>query len=66
MITADSKKTVQLYFFTMSVERSKKNADETPYNFSVVIAAFSQLLTTISVKNLLDKKYDLKPKGDLA
>lgn len=62
MITADSKKTVQLYFFTMSVERSKKNADETPYNFSAIIAAFSQLLTTISAKNLLDKKYDLKPK----
>ncbi|MEG0835467.1 MAG: hypothetical protein RR413_08475 [Christensenellaceae bacterium] len=44
------------------MERSKKNADETPYNMNSIISAFSQLLTVTSDKDLLYKKYDLKPK----
>ena len=65
MIDTDNKKTVQLYFYTMSVERNKKNADDTPYNINAIIAAFTQLLTFITKKELIDRKFDLKPKNKI-
>lgn len=65
MVNADAKKTVQLYFYTMSIGRDKKCADDTPYNINAIIAAFSQLLTSIINKELIDRKFDLKPKNKI-
>lgn len=65
MVNADAKKTVQLYFYTMSIGRDKKCADDTPYNIKAIIAAFSQLLTSITTKELIDRKFDLKPKNKI-
>ena len=62
MITSDNRKTVQLYFYTMSVGRDKKCADDTPYDIGAIIMAFSKLLESITAKELIDRKYDLKPK----
>jgi hypothetical protein len=65
LVNADAKKTVQLYFYTMSIGRDKKSADDTPYNINAIIAAFSQLLTSITTKELIDRKFDLKPKNKI-
>lgn len=46
----------------MSVGRDKKSADDTPYNINAIISAFSQLFTSIMAKELIDRKFDLKPK----
>ena len=63
MIGADSKKTVQLYFYTMTVERTKKTADNTVYSIDAVIQAFNGLLSAISTKDLLSKTYHLSSKS---
>lgn len=65
MVNVDNKKTVQLYFYTMSVGRNKKSVDDTPYNIDAIIAAFSRLLTYIIEKELIDRKFDLKPKNKI-
>ncbi|HCA28133.1 MAG TPA: hypothetical protein DEP23_00390 [Ruminococcaceae bacterium] len=64
MINIDNKK-VQLYFYTMSIERNKKSADETPYNIDEIIEAFSHLLIFITKKELIDRKFELKPKNKI-
>lgn len=69
MVSVDAKKAVKLYFYTMSVERVvervKKSVDDTPYNINAIITAFSQLLTAITAKELIDRKVDLKPKNKI-
>lgn len=65
MVNVDAKKTVQLYFYTMSVGRDKKSVDDTPYNINAIILAFSQLFTAITAKELIDRKFDLKPKNKI-
>jgi len=64
LINIDNKK-VQLYFYTMSIERNKKSADETPYNIDEIIEAFSHLLIFITKKELIDRKFELKPKNKI-
>lgn len=63
MIGADSKKTVQLYFYTMTVGRTKKTADNTVYSIDAVIRALTDLLFAISTKDLLTKTYHLSSKS---
>lgn len=65
MVSVDTKKTVQLYFYILSIERNKKSADETPYHVDAIVAAFSQLFTSITAKMLIDRKFDLKPKNKI-
>ena len=62
MSGSDSKKTVQIYFHSMDIERKKKSADDTPYNIDAIIAAVSALLSTIVAKDLQAKKHDFKLK----
>lgn len=49
----------------MSIERNKKSADETPYNIDEIIEAFSHLLIFITKKELIDRKFELKPKNKI-
>lgn len=63
MIGADSGKTVQLYFYTMIVERTKKTADDTAYSIDAVVQAFTDLLSATKTKDILDKTYHLRSKS---
>ena len=63
MIGSDSRKTVQLYFYTMTIERTKKTADDTAYNFDAVLKAFTDLISDIMKKDLLNKKYQISSKS---
>lgn len=47
----------------MTVERTKKTADDTPYSIDAVVQAFNDLLSAIMGKDLLSKKYDLHNKS---
>jgi hypothetical protein len=59
---SDSKKTVQIYFYSMDVERKKKSADDTPYSMDAICKALSSLLDTIVKKDLQYKKHDFTSK----
>ena len=58
----DNKKRVQLYFYSMSIERTKRSADGTPYDISAIFVAFSQLLTSVLAKDLINRKLDIESK----
>lgn len=62
MNATDSRKRVQLYFYSMSIERKKRSADDTPYDISAIFTAFSQLLTSVVDKELLNRKLDIESK----
>jgi len=57
---SDSKKTVQIYFFWMDVERKKKNTDETAYRIDDITKALSTLLASVASKDLQAKKHDFQ------
>jgi len=63
MVGTEPKKTVQLYFYTMTVERTKKTADDTAYNIDAVIQVFSGLLTAVNAKGLIAKTHHLSKKS---
>jgi hypothetical protein len=46
----------------MSIERKKRSADDTPYDISAIFAAFSQLLTSVAAKDLINRKLDIESK----
>lgn len=52
------KKSVQINFYSMDVERKKKCADDTSYNIDTIISAMSSLLSAIASKDLQSKKHD--------
>jgi hypothetical protein len=62
MSGSESKKTVQIHFFSMNIERKKQSADDTPYNIGAIIGAFTNMLSAVTAKELLDKKLDLSSK----
>jgi len=59
---SNSKKTVQIYFYSMDVERNKKGDDNTPYSIDAICTALSTLLSTILGKDLQAKKHDARKK----
>lgn len=63
MVGAEPKKVVQLYIYTMTVERIKKTADDTAYNIDAVVQAFTDLLTSVNAKDILAKTHHLSKKS---
>lgn len=63
MIDAGSRKTVQLYFYTMTIERTKKIADDTAYCIDAIIKALANLLSAINAKSLKEKTHHIIPKS---
>jgi len=55
-------RTVQIYFYSMDVVRTKKGADNTPYNIDAIRQAISELLAAIVKKDLQAKKHDVSKK----
>jgi hypothetical protein len=58
----DGKKTVQIYFYSMDIERKKKSADDTPYSIDAICKALSSLFTNIVSKDLKAKTKDMAKK----
>ena len=63
MVGTESKKAVQLYFYTMTIERTKKTADDTAYSIGAVVQAFTDLLTSVNAKDILTKTLHLSKKS---
>jgi hypothetical protein len=59
---SNSKKTVQIYFYSMDIERKKKSADDTPYSIDAICKAISSLLAILVKKNMQAKKHDILSK----
>jgi len=59
---SDNKKTVQVYFYSMDIERKKRGADDTPYSMDAICKALSSLFAAIAGRDLLAKKHDFKSK----
>jgi len=59
---SESKKTVQIYFFSMDIERKKKGSDSTAYSMDAIILSLANLLATVVVKPEREKKHDIKSK----
>jgi len=57
---SDNKKTATIYFHHMDIARSKKNADNTPYNIGDICDAISSLFNAVVGKDLQAKKHDIK------
>lgn len=62
-MAGEVKKAVPLNFYTMTVERTKKAADDTAYNIDAVVQAFSDLLNSVCAKDLIAKTHQLGKKS---